>query len=158
MLPDPNCQLLFGKPAFGKAQEGEVLLLRRSFEISSIQKEEGAAHDIGGALVAIYEGVIPDETPRIGSSQRGQIRFGPRIYVGDEVLRPGQSRFEEAAVPDSLPSTMLGQLPAMDGEHHVPADPRGLLHGGYSASFRSTSRSSRITRSAASICAARSGL
>jgi hypothetical protein len=61
-----------------------------------------------------------------------------------------------AALP--LAAAVLGQLAAMDGEHHVIADPDRLAHQGYSASLRSTSRSSRITRSATSIWAAKSGL
>lgn len=59
---------------------------------------------------------------------------------------------------DSLTAAMLGQLSAVDGEPTSSRTRTGSRMDGYSASLRSTSRSSRITRSATSIWAASSGL
>ena len=69
-------------------------------------------------------------------------------------------RFGGAAIPAHVDReangilAMLGDLPAMDRARDILADPDRLDH---SASFFSTSRSSRISASAMSIWAAKSG-
>jgi hypothetical protein len=52
---------------------------------------------------------------------------------------------------------MLGEFSPVNGEHHLVAKQDRLLHLDYSPSSRSRFRSSRITCSATSIWAAKSG-
>src|SRR5690606_16320192 len=83
----------------------------------------------------------------------GQVRR--RIAIGMELLRPGKRGIEHRLVAYAAGAAVLGKLAVVDGERKRLADPDN--HGGHCASLFSTWRSSRITCSATSICAASTG-
>jgi hypothetical protein len=58
MLGEPNGKLGFGQIAGCKGEEFGVAFFVGCGHVETVEEEEGSADDVGGAFVAVEEGVI----------------------------------------------------------------------------------------------------
>src|SRR5690606_31493793 len=104
-------------------------------------------------FVPVDERMVPGEPISEAGRQAREIRR--RIGIRMQLLRPRQGGLEQCLIAHARVAAMLGDLSAMDGRGQRALDPDD--HG-YWASLWRRVRRRRITSSAASICAASSGL
>src|SRR5688572_20305800 len=112
----------------------------------SVHPEKGAHYYKGRSLIAVYEWMVLGYAEGICSRKR---RYIGAVRIRQQILRSGQSGGEQTFVPDTVTTAVLSYLTIMHCQNALDQYPR--KHHDYSASFRKTSRSSRIIFSAISI-------
>lgn len=148
MSPNPSGGCFLRETAACYLKHHDVLLLGWGINIVAVQAEKRSANDPGDPLVPIDKRMIARNPMRIARCKLGKVGS---VSVGKSVPRSGKRRFQKRHISNPIGTTVLSALPHMDGEHDIVSNPDRLFHAAYSASFRSTSRSSRITCSASSI-------
>ena len=158
-LAEPCCKSRLADRTACNSLHGSDGVERVKAEPASVIGKEEARGNPGCALVPIHKAMIFRDTVRIGCCKICRVR----LPVTREVDRSGKGTLYTACIANALRSTMLGNLPVMDGADHgrvYPAPVSGwwVRRCAHFARARSTSRSSCMISSARSICRAKSGL
>ena len=148
MSPNPIGECFLRKTAARYLKHHDVLLPGWGINIVAIQAEKRPANDPGSPLVPVDERMIARNPIGIARCKLGKVGS---VRIGKVVPRSSKRRFQKSHISNPIGATVLSKLPYMDGERDIVSNPNWLFHAAYSASFRSTSRSSRITCSASSI-------
>src|SRR5579862_1810325 len=127
MATNPRRELFFGNEPFRQVHHEPVFLFLRSDQIDAVQLEEAASDDQSGSLVAVYEGMVPNDREGIGGCEGGKVRQLRRVC--QHVPGPSESRSKESRIAYAVAAAMLGQLATVDRKDHVFPDPGGLFHG-----------------------------
>lgn len=119
MLAEPVGQVGFGQSAGGKGDHRAGGVGRIECQRHLIEREEQARQHPTGALVAIDEGMVADDTERIGRGQLARII----LPISPLVDRTGQPGFEQPVIPNAGAAAMFGQLAIMNSQRHGLFDP-----------------------------------
>ena len=143
---EPVGKLIFRDLAGGESLELKDPLFFRRRQLKPIQPQEGYRDREGGSLVSIDKWMIRGESFCVAGSHLCEQRC--LLGIREEILRSSKRRLEETHIANTRRTAVKHEKLLVHGKNDILSDQDGLAH---SASFRRTSRFSRITSRAASI-------
>ena len=154
VLANPVCQTILGQLTRCDREDSpnRVRLIRQQFE--AVQRQKEADGQKPGAFVAVAEGMVADNAEAVSRSKTGDISIP---FIGVNMLRTGQRRFQGCLIQQSRQPPVLGQCLGMQEPKRPRVDPFWRPWTLHFASARKASRYVDMNSRPLSNCRSTSG-
>jgi hypothetical protein len=120
----PSGKCSFSQRSCGKVQDGLGRVFLAGLEGEAIEFNEQNTDDETGALIAIYEGMIADNTGGIQSCHRNDVGT---VGVSLVLARTSKGRLEQSSVAQSRRAAVDGNKAVVDRQGVAFLDPERFL-------------------------------
>ena len=121
----PGSKGAFVEGSGGKTQHCLCGIFFAGSQTIAVHFEKQGAHDKAGALVAVDEGVIADDTGCVGASEIYRVGI---VAIGVKLLRSSEGGFEQSFIAPTRPASVEGQKSIMKREGVALVDPDRRAH------------------------------